>query len=122
MSRRYCGPSTPADVANIRPYFNAGHLVVRPESGVLRKWAACFPVLYEDKVFADWCRKDVRKRIFLHQVALVGAVLTTLKRDEVVEFSSAVNYPLFHDERSGWTNWPRNNPILPHPKDHGSIP
>jgi hypothetical protein len=93
--------TTPADLAAIRPYFNAGLLVVRPERGILRKWAECFSFLYEDKVFVDWCRKDVRKRIFLHQVALVGAVLPPVKREEMIEFSSAVNYPLFHDEMFG---------------------
>lgn len=89
--------TTPADNKTIRPYFNAGLLVVRPERGILRKWAFNFPLLYEDPVFVGWCRKDRYKLIFLHQVALAGAVLNMLKKEEMTEMSFRVNYPVFFD-------------------------
>jgi len=89
--------TTPADSRTIRPYFNAGLLVVRPERGILRKWATNFPVLYEDPVFVDWCKEDRYKLIFLHQVALAGAVLNKLKRKEMTELSFRFNYPVFFD-------------------------
>jgi hypothetical protein len=89
--------TTPADSKTIRPYFNAGLLVVRPEQGILRKWALNFPLLYEDKVFVDWCKEDRYKLIFLHQVALAGAVLNKVKRDEMTELSFRINYPVFFD-------------------------
>jgi len=92
---------TVADGDRIRPYFNAGCLVVRPERGLLRKWAETFPSLYKDAVLKEMCRQDERKRIFIHQVALSGAVLKYLGRDEMIEFSSRINYPLFFREMFG---------------------
>ena len=90
---------TPADQRTLRPYFNAGLMVVRPERGVLREWPTNFIKLYEDPVLAEMCQKDVYKRIFLHQAALVGAILITLKKEEMFEFSPNYNYPLFFHEK-----------------------
>jgi len=92
---------TVADGDTIRPYINAGCLIVRPERGLLRKWAETFPLLYKDPVLKELCRQDERKRIFIHQVALSGAVMKHLKRDEMLELSSRVNYPLFFREMFG---------------------
>lgn len=88
---------TPADRQKIRAYFNAGLLTVKPERGILRKWGDDFKILYQDSVLARMCQEDVTHRIFLHQAALVGAVLNTLKRDEIIELSENYNYPLFFD-------------------------
>ena len=89
----------PADQRTLRPYFNAGLMVVRPERGILRKWPGNFKKLYQDPVFAEMCQKDVYKKIFLHQAALVGAILNTLKKEEMFEFSPNYNYPLFFHEK-----------------------
>jgi len=92
---------TPADRQTIRAYFNAGLLVVRPENGILGKWGESFEVLYGDSVLAGMCREDVEKRIFLHQTALVGAVLHTLERDAMIELSDRYNYPMFFEKMFG---------------------
>lgn len=92
---------TVADGERIRPYVNAGCLIVRPERGLLRKWAETFPLLYKDPVLKEMCRQDERKRVFLHQVALSGAVMRHLKREEMLEFSSRINYPIFFREMFG---------------------
>jgi hypothetical protein len=92
---------TVADEDRIRPYINAGCLLVRPERGLLRKWAETFPLLYKDPVLKEMCRQDERKRIFLHQVALSGAAMKFLKRDEMLELSSRINYPIFFGEMFG---------------------
>jgi len=92
---------TAADGITIRPYFNAGLLVVRPERGILRKWAEGFPKLYEDEILAAMCREDRRKRIFIHQAALTGAILNLLRRKEMKELPPSYNYPLFFDEMFG---------------------
>jgi hypothetical protein len=86
---------TPADQQTINAYFNAGLLVVRPELGILRAWGESFKVLYEDSVLAKMCEDDITHRIFLHQTALVGAVLHRLGQDEMVELSLQYNYPIF---------------------------
>jgi len=92
---------TPADKQKIRAYFNAGLLVVRPEHNILRKWSESFKALYRDSVLSEMCRQDVENRIFLHQTALVGAVMHTLERDAMVELSDAYNYPMFFKKMYG---------------------
>ena len=89
---------TPADRQKIRAYFNAGLLVVRPEKGILRKWGQDFARLIEDTVLVNMCRENVDKRIFLHQTALVGAVLNTLGREELLELPESYNYPLCFEQ------------------------
>jgi hypothetical protein len=86
---------TPVDQETIRAYFNAGLLVLRPEMGVLRKWPECFAILYTDTVFVDWCEQDQRKAIFLHQVALVGDILSTLRKADMIELPATYNYSPF---------------------------
>ncbi|MDH4265148.1 MAG: hypothetical protein OEW45_05865 [Deltaproteobacteria bacterium] len=94
---------TPADQDTLRPYFNAGLLVVRPRAGILRKWAEYFPILYKDSILVDMCEQDRLKKIFLHQVALVGAILNTLKQEETVDLSLRYNYPIFFKAMYGAT-------------------
>jgi hypothetical protein len=90
---------TPVDRKAIRPYFNAGLLVVRPERGVLRKWLEAFEAVSSDKALMDMCRQDQRRMIFLHQAALAGAVLVGLRREEMSELPEVYNYPLnLHDQ------------------------
>jgi hypothetical protein len=86
---------TPVDRETIRAYFNAGLLVVRPEMGVLRKWPECFAILYTDTVFVDWCKHDQKRAIFLHQVALAGDILSTLRKADMIELPATYNYSLF---------------------------
>jgi hypothetical protein len=93
--------TTPADDKVLRAYFNAGLLVVRPERGVFRRWAHDFTTLYQDPYFQEACRKDEFKRIFLHQVALVGAVFHELSPREMLLLSDRVNVPLFFKEQFG---------------------
>jgi hypothetical protein len=92
---------TPADGDTLRTYVNAGCLAVRPERGLLRKWAGCFSVLHRDPDLTEMCRQDRAKRIFIHQVALAGAILTHLARDEMVELSDRINYPIFFESKFG---------------------
>jgi len=92
---------TPADGDTIRPYFQAGCTVVRPECGILRKWAEMFTVLYQDSVIKELCKQDQRKRIFTFQVALTGAILNNLDQSEMIEFSDRINYPIFFREMFG---------------------
>ena len=92
---------TPADSQTIRAYFNAGLLVVRPERGILGRWAAGFSVLYRDTAIVRMCREDRVKALFLHQVALAGAILSDLRRGEMVELSPRYNFPLFFKQMYG---------------------
>jgi hypothetical protein len=93
--------TTIADHKTIRPYFNAGLLVTRPECGVFRKWAADFSVLYRDSVFVEMCREDKFKNVFLHQAALVGAVLNLIPREQMIRLPDRYNYPVFFKQMFG---------------------
>jgi hypothetical protein len=93
--------TTPADRQKIRAYFNAGLLVVRPERKILRRWGKSFQILYRDTELAGMCRKNIEYRIFLHQTALVGAVLNNLDKDSMTRLSTGYNYPLFFKKMYG---------------------
>ncbi len=93
--------TTPAYGDRVRPYFNAGCLVVRPERRLLRNWAEQWSLLHPDPQLREMSEGDQRKRIFLHQVALVGAVLNNIERGEMLEFSDRINYPLFFQRMFG---------------------
>lgn len=92
---------TPADGQKINAYFNAGLLIVRPEHGILRAWGSEFTKLYRDPVLAEMCRTDITHRIFLHQTALVGAVLHRLEPSHMVELDETYNYPIFFKQMYG---------------------
>jgi hypothetical protein len=92
---------TPADSQTIRAYFNAGLLVVRPERGVLERWTAAFATLCGDPEIAEACRQDRYRFLFLHQVALAGAVLSGLARPEMRELPASYNFPIFFKEMYG---------------------
>lgn len=88
-----------ADQQKIRPYFQAGILVVRPERGVLRWWRDDFEKLSRDPALVELCEADRVKGVFLHQAALVGAVLHSVAPVEMVQLSDGYNYPLFFDRQ-----------------------
>ncbi|UCE67524.1 MAG: hypothetical protein JSU85_05800 [Candidatus Zixiibacteriota bacterium] len=90
---------TPADRQTIRAYFNAGLLVVRPEQRILRRWGEDFTTLYSDSILANMCENDIEKKIFIHQTALVGAVLNNLKKEQMTELSDRYNYPIFFHQQ-----------------------
>ena len=92
---------TPADQIKIQPYFNAGLLAVRPGRKIMRRWVDCFEKLCRDEAIVEMCMEKVDNRIFVHQTALVGAVLPHLKRDQMTELPDTVNYPLFFDQMFG---------------------
>ncbi|MCP4686090.1 MAG: hypothetical protein GY867_11695 [bacterium] len=93
--------TTPADSQKVNAYFNAGLLVVRPEKSILRNWGRDFGKLYRDSTIVSMCREKVDNRIFIHQTALVGAVLNELARDELVELPAEYSYPLFFEQMFG---------------------
>jgi hypothetical protein len=92
---------TVADGTTLRPYFNAGLLAVRPERGIMKMWAEAFAAVCRDPVLVDLCTKDDRRRLFLHQAALSGAIMNHIGRNEMTLLSDRYNYPLFFKEMYG---------------------
>ena len=86
-----------ADKSVLRPYINAGYLVVRPDRGVLRKWVECFTTSYLDPELAEMAQQD-SYNIFLHQAALACAVMLHIERQEMIELPRTYNIPLFFEK------------------------
>jgi hypothetical protein len=78
----------------IRPYINAGCLVVRPEKGLLRAWAERFGQALASGIFERYFRADFLYRIFLHQAILSGVVLSKLRQEQIQILDHLVNYPI----------------------------
>ncbi len=78
----------------IRPYFNAGHLLLRPEKGILSTWAETFHRLYRKPEYVEFYKKDIRYAIFVHQAVLSAVILAELENKELREFPSKYNYTL----------------------------
>ena len=86
--------TTHVDNETLRPYFNAGCLITRPEKHLLRNWRDAFITIYEEPPFPELFLQDKRYEIFLHQAVLSGVILSTLVTDEIIELPITYNYPL----------------------------
>ena len=82
------------DENRIRPYFNAGMLVVKPEHRLLRSWAGNFERLYDASSFKPFYDQDVLYRIFFHQAILAGTILAMYDQTEIYALPYLINYPL----------------------------
>ena len=82
------------DGVRIRPYFNAGLLIVRPEKGLLQAWYDRFFQVYQSPEFQEFYEQDGRYPIFAHQAILTGVLLSALAPDEMQELPPTYNYPL----------------------------
>jgi hypothetical protein len=78
----------------IRPYFNAGMLVARPELGLFTTWWDRFEALYDHPDFKPFYERDERYAVFIHQAVLSAVILVLLEKDEMLELPPTVNYPL----------------------------
>jgi hypothetical protein len=86
--------TTTIDRIQIRAYFNAGLIGIRPEKGLFQTWALFFDKLHSDPEFEALFQQNTLYRIFFHQAVLAGAVLSLLRSDEILEYPPQVNYPL----------------------------
>ena len=59
------------------------------------------PRITNDTIIKEMAKQNRKKWIFTFQVALTGAILNNLQRDEMVEFSDRINYPIFFREMFG---------------------
>jgi len=85
---------THVDGTKIRPYFNAGLLVTRPERRLLQAWRDTFFRVYQEPSLLKFYQKDERYGIFVHQAVLSGMILSTLETREIQELPLTYNYPL----------------------------
>lgn len=92
----------------IRPYVNAGHLIVRPEKGLLQRWWDYFKELYHDPSFKRYYEKNELYAIFIHQAILTGVILSSTKRQKLQKLPFTYNYPLHLYEESPPDLRPKN--------------
>lgn len=85
---------THVDNTRIRPYFNTGLLITRPETLLLQNWRDTFFNVYQEPSFQEFYQQDPRYRIFMHQAVLSGVILSTLTTNEIQELPTTYNYPL----------------------------
>lgn len=102
----YCGQDsqqvtpmrTSVDQQTLRPYFNAGMLVVRPQQKLLQAWAANFKSFYTLPAFTPFYDQDFLYRLFFHQAVLAGTIIAQTEDTDRLELPYLVNYPLhMHD-------------------------
>jgi hypothetical protein len=94
---------THVDNTRLRPYFNAGLLITRPETGLIRSWRDTFFQVYQAPAFQAFYQRDARYRVFMHQAVLSGTILATLTPTEMLELPPTYNYPLhlYGEDMSG---------------------
>jgi len=85
---------THIDGKTIRPYFNAGCLVVNPIHGILNLWLKKFKDIFPRLEMKEFYKQDERYAIFTHQAVLAGIILSKLNSDEIQELPFTYNYPL----------------------------
>jgi hypothetical protein len=85
---------TSADQVMIRPYINAGMLVVRPEHKLLQHWSDTFRKVYHDSRFIDLYEGNRLYKIFVHQAVLSACVIVKINQAEIKQLPHLVNYPL----------------------------
>lgn len=92
---------TVADGEPLRAYLNAGCLALRPEAGLLGRWAEGFARLAGDGELRRAAEADPRWRVFLHQAALSAVVARDLPPERRLELPAGLNFPLFFREMFG---------------------
>ena len=85
---------THVDGVTVRPYFNAGFLVTRPENGIFQAWYDLFTDVYQSPEFERFYNQDKRYRIFIHQAVLAGVILSRMPAEDIQELPRDYNYPL----------------------------
>ena len=91
--------TTHVDNNVIRPYFNAGILVTRPDDELLQSWYRTFLHLSQRDEFRGLYEYDKRYTVFMHQAVLSGVILSRYHREQLHELPSTYNYPLhLYDE------------------------
>lgn len=78
---------------SVRPYFNAGLLVTRPQNGLCRDWLETFLNLHQHPDFVPFFEQQ-KYAVFLHQAVLAGVILNRYPQAALAELPESYNYPL----------------------------
>lgn len=78
----------------MRPYINAGFMIIRPQRNLVRQWWETFTNLSRSPIYSAFYQRDHRYSIFMHQAVLTGVVLRQLELQEMLELPRTYNYPM----------------------------
>ena len=78
----------------IRPYFNAGCLVVRPKQGIFTQWQKKFSEFAFNKELSFFYNQNSIYKIFIHQAILSCVILRQIPKNQLQELPFEYNYPL----------------------------
>lgn len=92
--------TTHIDGETVRPYINAGSLVVRPKKRFLRRWSDLFGQVRQKPQLTPFFSQNQLYEVFVHQTVLSCLLLTHFRRDQMQELPPTYNYPL-HLHQSG---------------------
>lgn len=88
-------PMSPVvQAVQMRAYFNAGFLVIKPGMGLVSQWQQAFTALGQSPDFQPFYQQDKRYSIFMHQAVLSGVILSALDRHQMIELPPSYNYPV----------------------------
>lgn len=91
--------TTTVDRLAIQAHFNAGLLVVRPQAGLLQRWAQNFDRIFQLEQFQPYYAESPLYRIFIHQAVLAATLLACLPANEFQLLSERYNVPVFLRQR-----------------------
>jgi hypothetical protein len=91
---RLFGMTTHIDGNILRPYFNAGCLLIDPSRQLFSKWREVFINSFQLPVFQDLYNTNSLYAVFMHQAILSVVILAELRNDEIYELPKEYNYPL----------------------------
>jgi hypothetical protein len=78
----------------LRPYFNAGCLITKPERNIFQMWWNRFQAIYQRPEIRQFYGKSRLYEIFVHQAILSAVILSALQQTELQELPFTYNYPL----------------------------
>ena len=82
------------DERMLRPYFNAGLMVVRPERSLLQSWAEMFTELHQRQFYRGWYERERLYAIFMHQMVLACMLITRCEERKFQLLPHLVSFPL----------------------------
>lgn len=78
----------------LRPYYNSGFLIVRPENRFLEKWWNRYKELYKDSDFKRFYDKNKLYITFVHQAVLSAEILSNFEKNELEVLPFSYCYPI----------------------------
>lgn len=121
LNYRLCGtipdnifPMSPsADENVLRPYFNAGIMVVTPQKEILRQWCMNFDKNFLSEEMEQFYSRNNLYRVFIHQTIFTSTILSMCEREILYELPPTVNYSLFlHEDYPDATRIKQLNEII----------